>query len=750
MPSEQDPRALLFDWWERFLNAKSEAFGGDRELTVLSDKLDEVRRAAFADREVTHLEWDTILRKMEAVTQIYAQWAARKGVPGDAPLACTSERFRVFREAAEIHFQTLAGSSDEHFRGGLLRHLLHAVDAEPVIGHIALDLLASASAAIAVDKVHLLRAQLSLLGSGARQRDLLQRLRAQLAKQLTRPVWTAHDRTAAIDLDTFDRESRYESVVAMRRLALPEEIRGTNRMLPNRPVAGRDAAHRRAVKGLLDDLSAAGKLFVDHVETAAPVVRVAVKIELNLGTEGPPSVTDPAVLYAVIRELLKRFAEKKIAVQITVGDSNGIENAPVGRTSLDVMRDTGNYHAALKAGLEFAAHAAMPEGSRKRAQASLDRLHALEQMQPPVYVGSLEDRLTTLEELGEAEAAASPWVVCVDYDVTGFRTVTPDLGPLGRAVHGSSRFHVAEPWAAADYRVHVSRSASNHLFAGWTGALKGLIGLHALGCRPGDVGMRERGQSPLDVLLAVMHSASFTGLLSARAGVMDFSRLLSDCEDMDCRAAGEKSLQSWSRLMEFAAGRAIWAEGALALDKELREAKATGIPDMDIMARMRRATAELVERAERASPGFRAALVQGVGDGTRAFLLTMWRMRDLIPLAMRDASMGQRIGLLSHLPYQADLVVQGMAKIGLGGGPDAYFEVRDVGVVVAGTDEMAVDLAALRAAGVPGNPWEYNYPIGAALQFGRGPMCWEEIRDVSSGELKRAFSAAGSSGGDGW
>ena len=70
-------------------------------------------------------------------------------------------------------------------------------------------------------------------------------------------------------------------------------------------------------------------------------------------------------------------------------------------------------------------------------------------------------------------------------------------------------------------------------------------------------------------------------------------------------------------------------------------------------------------------------------------------------------------------------------KIGLGGGPDAYFEARDVGVMVCGTDEISVDLTATRCAGITGNPWQFNHPIHGALQFGRGPMSWDEIRTVS-------------------
>jgi hypothetical protein len=111
----------------------------------------------------------------------------------------------------------------------------------------------------------------------------------------------------------------------------------------------------------------------------------------------------------------------------------------------------------------------------------------------------------------------------------------------------------------------------------------------------------------------------------------------------------------------------------------------------------------------------------------------MWKTRDLIPAVMRDERLGLRIGLLARLPCQADLVIQGLPKVGLGGGPDAYFEVRDVGIVLAGTDEISVDLAAIRRAGVPGNPWAFNHPIHAALQFGRGPICWEQIRTLTGG-----------------
>ena len=44
---------LVYTWWERFLNAKSEALGGDREFSGLSTKLHDLRSAIFADGEIT-------------------------------------------------------------------------------------------------------------------------------------------------------------------------------------------------------------------------------------------------------------------------------------------------------------------------------------------------------------------------------------------------------------------------------------------------------------------------------------------------------------------------------------------------------------------------------------------------------------------------------------------------------------------------------------------------------------------------
>jgi hypothetical protein len=269
----------------------------------------------------------------------------------------------------------------------------------------------------------------------------------------------------------------------------------------------------------------------------------------------------------------------------------------------------------------------------------------------------------------------------------------------------------------------VTRGCSTHLFAKWTGAVKGLIGLHALGLRPADQGLNELGQSALEMLVMMMHLSGFNGIIGTKSGLGDLNKAAPN-------EALVKSTEMWNRLSRTAdllAGWNYWVAGTFTLHSDLRDEMKAGRPETEVMAKMRRMTCGILDEADRRSPGFRKALWAAVYDGTRSGLIGTWRVRDMIPVSMRDERMGMRIGLLSQVPWQAELVVQGLPKIGIGGGPDAYETVRDVGAIVAGTDEVAVDVTALRAAGVEGNPWEYNFPIFGALQFGRGPALWDEI-----------------------
>ncbi|MBL8222591.1 MAG: hypothetical protein JNL62_25355, partial [Bryobacterales bacterium] len=329
MAEHVDPAKLVYNWWERFLNSQSEAFGGDRELTELSNKLSECKSRIFADSEVTPAEREILLERMEAVAALYARLAAKKGAAIPAAAPTNKQTMRVFAEEAEIHFQTLAGGASEYFRGGLLREFAEADDPHPAARRIVLDILTSASTAIAIDKVHLLRSQLSALADEAEKRRRLSLLQTGLREELEKPVWAASK--PAITGEAFESECRFSSVVAAGMVPLPSAVRGDNRMLPNRPLPGRDAANLAVVHNLFAGLSRSRALFLDRIAPSANVVAVAVKLDLNLGIEGPPSVSDPAVTYAVIRELLRLAAARGVTMRFSLGDSNGIENAPVGR-----------------------------------------------------------------------------------------------------------------------------------------------------------------------------------------------------------------------------------------------------------------------------------------------------------------------------------------------------------------------------------------------------------------------------------
>jgi hypothetical protein len=80
-----------------------------------------------------------------------------------------------------------------------------------------------------------------------------------------------------------------------------------------------------------------------------------------------------------------------------------------------------------------------------------------------VFFGSSADR--DMSSQAEAERTAAPWVECVDYEEAGFVAVRPELSALGLALWGTREFRVARPWVEADYRVHVTRGCSTHLFA---------------------------------------------------------------------------------------------------------------------------------------------------------------------------------------------------------------------------------------------------------------------------------------------
>jgi hypothetical protein len=725
---ERDPVHQVYGWWERRLNEISAAFGGDRELTELSRRLDAVKERAYSGDHLGPQELAGVYEEMNLVARAYAQIAQARGFPLGADLPASKESFKVYQEYQEIHFRTFAG---EDLCGGELGKLLTALgarDDKAVRGSsqkLAYDLIASASKDVAIDKVRLLRAELSRLDDRQLQRDTISQIGDLLETALAGWRYVG-ERQLPISRATFDAAARFEGTVAVHTTPLPDQVRGTNKLFPNRPVPGWEAVTRAATKACLDDLAKAGKLFLDRIPAGhADTKTVAMKLDLNLGADGPPSVSDPTTTQATILELLERAGREGKHLRFVVGDSSGGENIPLGRLSMDILRDTGNYHHALKAGLSFA----VARGGHRDAQAALQKIEAAEAR--GVFFGSKDDALSTPADLAFAEQAAREYVKVVDFDAEGYTKVDPKLGPIGLAAWGSREFRMSKPWVEADFRVHVARGVSTHLLAGWTGSLKGLIGLHGFGRRPVDRGMAERGDSMTAVLPALTQVGGFMAVFSRRAALPHFVEKVSALGDPELSKGLAELEARWKQLQQTVGAWGIFEKGTLLLADELKADEAAGMDGVELAAKMRSRTRAVLDQADRAAPGFRQGLFDAIHAGTRFALVAAARFRNLIPPEIRDEAVGNRIGLLTVPAYRSDLVVQAQPKLGEIGGPDAYGKVSDVGIIVAGTDEASVDVTSWERSGLRENIFRVNHPVHAALRYAHGPMSQDEVKDVS-------------------
>jgi hypothetical protein len=726
MVDVRDPVKRVYNRWERFLNTVSAKIGGDRELDELSRKLDRLKQQAYEKGTLTAGDRERIFAEMELVIEAYREIAKARGYPPGNVLPATKESFRIYEAEQKIHFLTFAG--DDLRSGEVGRMIAKLLDGGTVrdvkdsTKTLAFDLVASASPEIAIDKIRLLRSELARVPDRALQRSILSAVGQALDQELKGWV-VGGGRPPPISRAAFDAAVTFESVVAMHETPLPDAVRGTNKLFPNAPIAGWAEVVERATAASLDDLSRAKKLFLDTVPAGVPKT-VAMKIDLNLGADGPPSVTDPACTYATIKQLLSRADAGGKRIAIVVGDSSGGENIPIGRTTMDIMRDTGNYHFALKAGLEVAvAHG--DEG----AKASLALIQAREA--EGVYFASKNDTKSTAADLAAAEASAKKYVRAVDFDAEGYREVDPGLGPLGLAAWGEADFAMAKPWVDADYRVHVTRGVSNHLLAGWTGATKGLIGLHGFGLRPMDQGADKMGTNIVDTLGILTGGAGFLAILGHRTGLPDIAKRLLGLGDDALRGKMDALDRDWQNLKRDPRAWKIYADKTAALKQELDADRRAGKSEVEVSSKMRTRMRAILDEADGVAPGFRRDLWDMMHAATRIALPALFPIRDLIPATIRDESMGGRIGLLSSLPYPSDLVIQAQAKIGEGGGPDAYTHVRDVGVIIAGTDEMSCDAIAWRRAGREDNIWSSNRPVADAIRYREGPMAYDEIRELS-------------------
>jgi hypothetical protein len=706
---------------DRLLGRLDTLFGRTSELDAMSQQVTALKTRAYSDEKLTPAELEAIQARMADIEARFAKYAAAHGYPIGEARPATPQSFKIYQEQQEIHFEWFAGKD---LKSGALGELLGAIrggDQRRITSlttRMGFDIAASSNAAIARDKVQLLRAGLATIDDRKTQLAVLAAVRGKLEQELK--SWPAGAKPPPLSLAEFDTAATFETPVSMHKVTLPPEVAGNDKIFPNKPIPGWEAQTRAATHAALDDLEKAGQLFIDKIPAGAGTANVAVKVDLNFGADGPPSVSDPTETGATIAELLERSAAQGKSIHLTVGDSCGGENIPLGRTTMDIMRNTGNYHHALKAGLAFAA-----KNGDAAAQASLDKIVACEAR--GVFFGSKDDKVSTPADLAAAEQAAQKYVTCVDYDKAGFVKVDPELGPLGLSAWGTKDFQIAKPWAEADYRVHVPRGLSTHLLAGWTGSQKGLIGLHAFGLRPFDQGMDKRGVNPIDFFPLVAGGDGFASFLSQRTGIIDVVARIAALGDPQLSAQLAKATREWASLSDRKEAWASYVADTKVLAGELKRDQAVGMDQAALMDKMRWRMRAALDKADGLSPGFRQQLFDAASDGTRAFLRIAFRFRELAPPEMRDEQMGMRIGLLTQLPYQSDLVVKSQPKIGEGGGPDSYDHVTDVGVVIAGTNEAATDAAAWKAAGKTGNLWSANWPLYGSLVFGGGPMHQDEI-----------------------
>jgi len=693
--------------------------GGDRELDALSEKVTKLKQQVLSDDNLSQAELSQVRSALVQAEKDYKTAAAKRGFPVGESRPTTPEAFKVYQEQQQIHFEFLAGKD---LKGGVLGELQKAVAGgdqkkiDALAGKVAADLVMSSSPAIAKDKIGMLRATLSQLDDRATQLAVLEAVRGKLPAEVAKA-----GASSPVTVVSFDSAAKFSTAVSVHKTELPPEIKGTGKIFPNKPIPGWEAQNRAAVKAGFDDMEKNGTLFISKIPPGQ-TAKVAMKLDLNTGLDGPPSVTDPAGTAATIAELLERADKAGKGIKLTVGDSSGFENGPLGRTSMDIMRDTGNYHYALKAGLEFEAKKGTPGAAE-----SLAKIVAAEKK--GVFFGSKDDKVSTPADLAAAEKAASRVVECIDYDKAGFVKVEPELGPNGLAAWGTREFQMAKPWVEADFRVHASRGLSNHLIANYTGSQKGLIGLHAIGLRPLDQGMDKRGANPIDVMNMITRTQAPGTLFSLRSGadpnLFDKMKSLGN-KELEAQWASAEG--KWGALRDRKEAYGAFKDEIDTLQKELNQQRESGVDSITLMENMRLGIRDALERADGKSPGFKQQFWDTAFESTKVAQRVGWELRGLVPKEIRDEEIGARIGLLSQLPYQSDLVVQTQPKIGEGGGPDAYQNVRDVGAVIVGTHESATDTLAWELAGKQGSMWKDNYPARFGIQFGVGPMHPDEIQ----------------------
>src|SRR2546422_1011109 len=127
------PLDVVYNRWERFLNDVSKTVGGDRELSELSSKVNDLKSQAYADGNLSADELDKIYAQMELVARAYDQVAKDRGYPPGKTMPSTAASFKVYGENAQIHFGKIAGDDIADGKvGGLLGDLRRQLTGQPL------------------------------------------------------------------------------------------------------------------------------------------------------------------------------------------------------------------------------------------------------------------------------------------------------------------------------------------------------------------------------------------------------------------------------------------------------------------------------------------------------------------------------------------------------------------------------------------------------------------------------------------
>jgi hypothetical protein len=716
--------------------SKRLGLGTDPEVARLTRDVEDIR-ARLGSGTPTEDEIQQMRRDVGAAADRLTEINAAKGQQS------LNQQSDFQKDLAEIHFAYLDGANGAP---GALSALANASDADRAARarDVALDIAASNDERTATDKVNLLRASLSRVPNSAVQEQSLNAVEQALG---TIPG-------GAIDAARFHDLAHQSSTISVHETPLPPSVAGTDASFPNHPVPGWSDSVRASVKAGLDDLEGQGQLFLDKAQ-APPDGRpyeVAVKLDLNLGMEGPPTVSDPAHTFATVVELGERAKAKNLPVHFTVGDSSGVENLAIGVTSLDNAKRTGNYHAALKAGLTLA-----QENGDPGADAALAKLNDAEAK--GYYAGGPGD--PNPGGWGDVEKAASKYVKVVDYDKEGYTDVPNDQGPLGKSLFAWDHFSMAKPWVDADARVHVTRSLSDHTLLekgknqAMTGPTKGLIGLHAIDRRPFWYGAQLSGLDFAKSPFVLARAGSFAEVIGARYG-QSVSDLLAGPLPDELRDQRTQADSAWQQFKDSGQPYFAFQVKLGNLERDVSAARAGGMSDRDAIEKTRAGIKGILGDIDGANPGlvppFSDRFYSAAHETTRLVETLAGYERYLNPLPpspgreFRGEDMARRIGLLTSLPDPSDLVITGDVKRGIVGGPDHYVHTLDVGETYVATSEAAVDAAAtartsdlLADASARGgmlehassinstNPWDNNI-LNGAVQFGHAPMGPQEMK----------------------